>query len=192
MSVAPEYFRGPFTALEYAALPEDSDVRFELQEGHLVMSPSPLFRHQKFVSRLANALDVHAPPSVEVAPDVDVDLQLVPDDQPGFVRRPDVLVVSAAASARQAVEGGLLRAEDVVLAVEVFSPSSRRTDSVIKFAEYLEAGIPHYWTVDLEGRPSLRAFRLTGAAYRDLGAFTGVVELSEPFAVRLDLDALAA
>lgn len=191
MTVAIEYVRGPLTVAQYLALPEDSDVRFELQEGNLVVSPSPTPRHQKFGARLFAALEQQAPSTLVPAPDVDVDLEIVPPTRPGFVRAPDVVVTTAAAAARVDAERDVFRAAEVLLVVEVLSPGSRRTDSMIKFGEYAEAGIPHYWIVDLEGGVSLRAFRLEGNGYSEIGIFTGIVDLDEPFALRLDLDALA-
>ncbi|MGH3611494.1 MAG: Uma2 family endonuclease [Pseudonocardia sp.] len=36
--------------------------------------------------------------------------------------------------------------------MEVLSPGSHRTDHVAKRADYADAGIPHYWIVDLDPR----------------------------------------
>jgi Uma2 family endonuclease len=36
-----------------------------------------------------------------------------------------------------------------LLAVEVISPSSGRTDRVVKRDYYMNAGVPEYWVVDL-------------------------------------------
>ncbi len=95
-------------------------------------------------------------------PGVDVDLRLVASDRPGTVRAPDLIVVNCASYERTCTDGGLLPADDVVLAVEILSPSSRRTDSTIKHDEYSDAGIPHYWIVDIDGRTTLTACHLAG------------------------------
>jgi hypothetical protein len=56
---------------------------------------------------------------------------------------------------------------------------------------YADAGIPHYWIVDITGPVSLVACHLAGSfGYADAGAGTGVFRTSEPFPVRIDLDAL--
>ena len=183
------------TVADYAALPEDPDgVRYELQEGNLVMSPSPVTDHQLCVQRLLVGIVSQVSAEVEVIPDVDVDLQLVPPDQPGTVRRPDVVVVSRAAVERVREERGLLRADEVVLAVEILSRGSRRLDTVVKAAEYADAGIPHYWVVDLGepgDRPQLTAHHLAGGfGYATAGPVRGVFTATEPFPVRIDLDAL--
>jgi Uma2 family endonuclease len=90
-------------------------------------------------------------------------------------------------------EGGILRAADVVLAVEILSPGSARIDRTLKRAEYADAGIPHYWLVDISDRPSLVACHLAGEfGYADAAPATGVFETDAPFPLRLDLDQLAS
>ena len=70
-------------------------------------------------------------------------------------------------------------------------PGSKRTDHVAKRADYADAGIPHYWIVDLDDPISLVACHLDGElGYIDGGAVTGVFDTTEPFPVRLDLGAL--
>ncbi|WP_374758752.1 Uma2 family endonuclease [Tsukamurella ocularis] len=64
---------------------------------------------------------------------------------------------------RVAHAGGLTAA-DVLLAVEILSPGSGRTDRVIKRAEYAVAGIRHYWIGDLDG-PSAEVLTLVDGAY---------------------------
>lgn len=180
-----------FTVTEYAALGEDEHGRWELMEGNLVCSPSPSPDHNTAVLRIAMQLTPQLPGHVEVIPDIDVDLQLVPPDQPGFARRPDVVLAQRSARHRVRAEGGLIRASEVLLVVEVVSPGSRRTDNVVKRAEYADAGIPHYWIVDIDQPVSLLACRLTKRfGYRDAQPVTSAFSTTEPFPVGLDLDAL--
>ncbi|HXV92277.1 MAG TPA: Uma2 family endonuclease [Pseudonocardia sp.] len=181
------------TVAEYAALPEDGDTHYELQEGALVMSPSPIPDHQLCARRLARLLEDQVPDDLDVVPDIDIDLGLVEATQPGFVRRPDLVVVTGAALDRVRKERGLLRASEVVLAVEIVSIGSRRTDHVIKHGEYADAGIPHYWLVDIDDeRPTLTACHLAGEfGYADAPAVTGTFTAEDPFPVRLELDRLA-
>jgi Uma2 family endonuclease len=186
--------RLPLTVADYVARREVSDVRYELQEGAVVMSPSPVPRHQRCVLRLGGRLEVQLPGDLDVFPDVDVDLQLVPPDQPGTVRRPDLAVVTRAGFERREREGGVLHAPEVVLAVEVVSLGSERMDRVVKRDEYADAGIPHYCVVDIGepgDRPRLTAHHLAGEfGYADDGAVAGVFTATAPFPVRIDLDAL--
>ncbi|MEJ7629962.1 MAG: Uma2 family endonuclease [Nocardioidaceae bacterium] len=181
----------PLTVAEYAALPEDGEIRYELQEGILVMAPSLITDHQRCLRRLLRELEDQVPDGLEPIPDVDIDLQLVRPAQPGFVRRPDLVVVTCAAIERTRRERGLLRASDVVLAVEIISPSSRRMDTVVKHGEYADAGIRHYWVVDLDGDVSLTAFHLAGDFdYASAAPSTGIFTAVDPIPVRLDLDGL--
>jgi Uma2 family endonuclease len=181
----------PLTVAEYAALPEDGEIRYELEEGLLVMSPSPVLRHQRALYRLATLLEPQMPDGTEFILDTDLDLQLVEPHRPGFVRRPDLVVVMAEAVAKAEHEGTLLQARDALLVVEIISPGSRRRDTVTKHGEYADAGIPHYWIVDLDDRPSLIACHRAGEfGYADAPPVTGTFTTEDPFPVRLDLDRL--
>ncbi len=183
------------TVADYAALPEDGDgVTHELVEGNLVMSPRPIGVHQLCIQELLHQLRKQVPAPQLAISEIDVDLGLVPPTQPGFVRVPDIVVVPREAPNRQRREGGLFHASEVTLAVEVVSPGSRRLDTVVKRDEYADAGIPHYWIVDLgepDDRITLTAHHLAGEfGYADAGPVSGVFAATEPFPVRIDLDAL--
>ena len=179
------------TIAEYAAFSEDDQQRWELVEGNLVTSPSPAPRHMVALGELFAQLRRQIPERLRVVPDVDLDLQLAADRAPGTARRPDVVVVTSDEYRRVDVEGGLLRASTTVLVVEIILPGSRRTDEVFKRDDYADAGIPHYWIIDLDQPVSLVACHLApGFGYQDLGAVTGEYEAVEPFPVRIDLNAL--
>lgn len=179
------------TVSDYLALPEDGDSRYELMEGVLVMSPSPRPRHNRAALRLAMLLEPQMPDHLAVVFDVDVDLDLAPPDKPGTVRRPDVLVYDKTAGHRVDEEGGSLTASDLTLAVEIVSPGSRRVDNVMKRSEYQDAGIPHYWIVDLDEPVSLLACQLTDdAGYVETAKATGTYTATEPFPVTVGLDGL--
>ena len=176
---------------DYAALSEDDRNRWELQEGSLVLSPSPTPRHMVVAAELYVQLRSQLPGHLRAVPDVDLDVQLAPADQPGTARRPDLVVVEQAEFDRVTRTGGLLRAANTVLVVEIVSPGSRRTDNLVKRGEYADAGIPYYWIIDSEAPISLIACHLAGTfGYQDAGAVTGVYESVEPFPLRVELDAL--
>ncbi len=166
---------------EWDALGEDSSSHAELQEGVLIVSPKPRPEHQRAGGRLFSALDAAAPEQFDVYPEVDVVLDA---RTPATVRAPDVVVVRTGVASRR------ISGTDVVLVVEVLSPGTRRTDLVMKRHEYAEAGIPHYWIVDLDGADvRLEILTLVDGAYESVEA-TGAFEAMAPFAVRVDLDAL--
>jgi Uma2 family endonuclease len=181
----------PLTVDEYIEIGEVEPGYTELEEGRLLLSPSGVWRHNRAGNKLWQAFEAQLPPNLAATTDIDVDLQLAPAEAPGTVRRPDVVVVHREAAERIDREGGILRASDVVLAVEIVSPGSRRLDRRVKRDEYADAGIPHYWIVELDEPMSLLACRLAGEfGYVDGGAVTGTFRTTEPFPVEIDLGAL--
>lgn len=178
------------TSAEFAALPE-MEGRYELQGGSVVMSPSPIPEHQMFIDELSAQLRPQVPPGLKQVLAVDIDLELVPPRRPGYVRVPDLVVVTEEGLRRRKRDGGVLRAAEVVLAVEVHSPSTSRLDRTLKRAEYADAGIPYYWMIDIDGGPSLTACHLAGEfGYADSGPVTGISTAEVPFPVTIDLDEL--
>ncbi|WP_370542190.1 Uma2 family endonuclease [Amycolatopsis sp. FDAARGOS 1241] len=87
----------------------------------------------------------------------------------------------------------MLRADEVLVAVEIVSPGSKRTDHVTKHEEYADAGLPCYWIVDLGDPVSVVACHQAGELdYPDAPAVTGVFATSEPFPANIDLTTLTA
>lgn len=71
--------------------------------------------------------------------------------RPGTITQPDVFVIPP----HTALHADRLEWSDVralLLAIEVISPSSWRSDRVLKRDFYLENGVKEYWIVDLEAR----------------------------------------
>jgi Uma2 family endonuclease len=179
-----------YTVGEYAALGE-TEHRTELQEGLILVSPSPTPDHIVASGELFVQVRTQLPPSVIAIQEVDVDLALVPPGGPGSARRPDLVVVDREALRQCRAAGRMLRAQEVHLVVEIVSPGSHRMDYKIKRVEYADAGIPHYWIVDLDEPVSLLACELTEQfSYVDSGEVTGKFRTGEPFSVDIDLTAL--
>ncbi len=62
---------------------------------------------------------------------------------------------------------------------------------MIKRGEYADAGIPHYWIVDLDDPVTLIDCHLAAEfGYQDPGPATGRFVTTEPFLVSLRLDGL--
>lgn len=170
------------TEREFEALPE-TNRKVEVVDGVIRVSPDPTVAHQIVMARLWAALDRSCPSELLAVPGTDVKLTKT---APLNVRSPDVLVIRKGAER-------MMPPSDVILAVEVISPSTRTQDRVHKANEYALAGIPNYWILDLEGRRiTLAAGRLDEEAHQyQFGAvLTGEVHLTAPFPVDLDLDAL--
>lgn len=182
---------GPMTVAQYAALGETEDGYTELVNGRLIMSPCPRADHNVAGANLLIQLISQLPDDLEVILDMDVNLELAAPDKPGYVRRPDLIVVRRSARKRQRAEGGLIKASEVVLAVETLSPSSRYTDYRAKRDEYAWAGIPFYWIIDLDEPISLAAMHLAGEfGYQEAPAETRVYEAVEPFPLKIQVDRL--
>jgi Uma2 family endonuclease len=153
------------------------DVPFlrELHEGVLYVTPSPGFRHQKAVSRLATVFEPLVPDGFVglVAP---FDYQ--PDDHTTY--EPDYSIWDLAVVERRPLD------VPPVLAVEVLSPNKPEHDLVRKFGGYARFGVPHYWIVNPVGE-TLFAYRLREGRYVEVAQAQGeeLFEVEEPFPVRL-------
>lgn len=181
-----------FTIEEYAQLGETEYGYTELEEGRLLMSPSPVAEHNFASGRLLLQLDPQLPDGLEIIQDIDIDLELAAPDKPGFSRRPDLVIVRKGSRKRQKREGGLLKASEVTIAVEIVSPSSRRTDNIVKRGLFADAGIPYYWIIDIDEPISMLVCHQAGQlGYQDSGAMTGVYQVTDPFPLKVDLDKLA-
>ncbi|MPY85602.1 MAG: Uma2 family endonuclease [Actinophytocola sp.] len=179
------------TVDEYVALGETETGYTELVEGRILMSPSPVPDHNYASGELREQIKHQLPSDFEVIQDVDVNLELVPPGEPGFSRRPDLLIVELGARQRVRREGGMIKASEVRVAIEVVSAGSQRTDYVDKRREYADAEIPHYWIVDLRPPVSLVACRLTeDFGYVDSAEVSDTFTASEPFPVSIDVTRL--
>ncbi|MFD2482339.1 Uma2 family endonuclease, partial [Amycolatopsis albidoflavus] len=140
---------------------------------------------------LAHQLRPHLPDGYKTVAETDVDLELVPPGEPGFSRRPDLMITTKAALARVDHDEDMLRANEILLVVEIVSPGSKRTDYATKHDEYADAGIPFYWILDLDDPISLVACHQAGdLGYQDAPAVTGKFRTTEPFPAEIDLAAL--
>jgi len=167
---------------DWDALPEDNGAHIELQEGALILTPGPLRSHARAAFRIAKQLDDQLPDDLEAIIEFEV---CVDAAYPPTVRIPDVVITRKEGSERR------LDGPDVLVAIEVVSPGSRRTDTVTKRSEYAKATIEHYWIVELGPPVTLTALRLAGEfGYQESPAVTGTFTTSAPVPLRLDLDAL--
>lgn len=128
-------------------LPDDGQ-RYEIIDGVLVVTPSPLSRHQFVLSGLYDAMRAACPDHLRV---VFAPLDVVLGDD--TVLEPDLLVARRDQFDRRGLPA---RPE---LAVEVLSPSTLVIDRGIKREAFERAGVPAYWLVDPDG-PSLTAYEL--------------------------------
>jgi len=169
---------------EWEGLSEDSFRHAELAKGVLVMEPRPAPLHQRVTWRLTDQLDSQLPDELTALPEVEV---IVDARHPTTVRVPDVVVTS---DKRAQENPSRLDAADVLLAVEIVSLGSGRTDRVTKLTEYANAGIPHYWIVDLDKPATLTAYILVAGNYEIVAQVTDTASFSEPAAITIDMRTL--
>jgi Uma2 family endonuclease len=180
--VAPAWMHEQVTAERYATWSEEQCAGIEIVDGMVLVSPGASKRHNRLARLLANALDVAAGPDWNADTDFDVRLQDVPLNN----RRPDVTVYRA-----DTIDVSPTRPEHVLLVVEVVSPGSETTDRIVKADQYAKAGIQFYWRVEqaVTGVPLVYTYILDPAVgrYLDGDVFAGVVKLTAPFTIEIDL-----
>jgi Uma2 family endonuclease len=143
--------RRHWTTADVRALIDESPTawpRYELIGGELIVTPAPGGSHQfaveEILIRLATYLRDEPVGAALFSP---ADLEL----EPGTITQPDVFVIPAGG----APSDNAFRWSDVsslLLAVEVISPSSIRTDRITKRDYYMNAGVPDYLSVDVDAR----------------------------------------
>lgn len=112
-------------------------------------------------------------------------------ERPSYI--PDVTVVRREALGRPR---GVFALEPApLLVVEVISPESRRRDLGEKSDAYFDGGALAYWTVEIPALTSVTASQIVRrqrgrAGWEVLGPERGRVNVTQPFAVQIDLDEL--
>ena len=132
---------------EFQKLPEREGTIYELDEGELLMEPSPALRHNLIRQRIALKLTQFLELKNLGIVVEEMDFRLGPD----IVRNPDVAFITSEHLKtvdldRSPVDGA------PALAVEVISPSNSAQDMAKKTQQYLTAGCKIVWIV----YPSLR------------------------------------
>jgi Uma2 family endonuclease len=119
--------------------------RYELVEGELLVTPSPTALRQRAIQKLWKALDAYLkrnPVGEAFISPFDVELE------PETVTQPDLFVLPMNEVPRVLVE---MPARELLLSVEVLSPSSGRFDKGSKRFLYTRR-VPEYWIVDVDSR----------------------------------------
>jgi Uma2 family endonuclease len=134
-----------WTAATVRVLPDDGN-RYEVVDGELLVTPAPVRRHQRMVGQLFRLLADY------VEREGLGEALCSPADIAAGERtlvQPDLFVVplTAGRPADDWVELG-----ELLLAVEVLSPSTARADRHLKRRLYQREGVPECWIVDLDAR----------------------------------------
>ena len=186
MSVAYEHPIGPNTVDEWLAGEHPTDgSRLELIFGYLHVSPAPSGQHQYIGDELRGVLrdalrkagrsDLYAVTGVGVRISAGMRTALIPD----------VVVLNTKPLAT------CFQADDLELAVEIWSPGNTRAERETKTAVYAGAGVPYFWEVsqDRLGSLTLVTHVLKDGQYiKDLTAVPGaeVTVNAAPVPVTID------
>lgn len=145
----PATIRRRWTLAEVCALIDADPApthRYELVDGELLVTSSPIGPHQRAVRELILDLGLYLRQHpVGALFDSPFDVQLEPES----IVRPDVFVVPPEELAR--LDTGEMPARSLILVIEIISPSSARGDRGPK-RELYQRHVPEYWIVDLDAR----------------------------------------
>jgi len=173
------------TADEYSQL-EDDGCRYELIDGVVCMTPSPVGVHTFVVGEITAQIGafLRKHPLGRVAVGLDVHVGEGPRGRE-LVYRPDVLFLRSE-HVRRGMEFVSVPPD---LIVEVVSVTSRRLDQVTKKADYERFGVAEYWVLDPE-RDAMCFYRLEAGKYVEVQteenifrsvALPGLCSISLPF-----------
>ncbi len=159
---------------EWLSLPE-SNYQVELVDGKVIVN-EPVPRHQRLLVRILSQLLRLCPPGYEVLPSLDWVLR---SSNPALVRAPDLLILPEGFDEPRLTSPPLL-------AVEILSPSTVRTDLIRKRDEYAKAGLQHYLVADPD-EPALAYYALSDGLLREVRPMSAeALELPEPFSGSID------
>ena len=135
-----------YTYADYCAWAPD--VRCELIEGvSYLMSPAPTWRHQGILFELAGQFRNFLKGKPCKAFTAPFDVRLNADTCDDTVLQPDLVVICDRSKLSAT---GCVGAPDMV--IEIISPSTAAHDKVLKFNQYLQAGVREYWIVDPDSK----------------------------------------
>lgn len=152
---------------EFQNLPEEEGKRYELDEGELLMTPSPTFLHNRIRLRIARSLAEFVEPRGLGEITLETDFRLAHNT----VLNPDVALLTLEHLRRIDLTSSPVDGAPV-LAVEVISPRNRPQDMVRKIGHYLGSGCRSVWVV----YPNRNSIKVHSAA--------GVRELESPAVLR--------
>lgn len=163
--------------------PGETSERYELVDGVVLMSPSPMPRHSAAVAELRFQIQAFARPGRKAWVLAQTDVQL----SSGRVYRPDIAVYLAARMP-QLLER-LVTPPDLI--VEVLSPSTMPLDLITKRDDYGGFGVEEYWVVD-PADGSLRAWTRGAGGMMAVDVQGGAFASARLAGLTIDLAALRA
>jgi Uma2 family endonuclease len=172
---------GAWTVADLDALGLDDKIKIEIDNGSLLVSRAPFYKHQRVIFLLGPALEECLGNRHHVVGDVNVRVH------ESDYYRPDLVVTHAGRTPPEL----WWRPEDVSLAIEIESPGTRTYDRVNKLHSYARAGIPAYWRLELSPRLTVVEHRLSDrGTYSLVARHSSALKTDFPGPVSIDLDRL--
>lgn len=166
---------------EYGELPNDGK-RYQILDGELDVTPAPNIMHQRISNRLGWALVAAMQKTdqgeIFYAPtDVVLDRHNIVQPDLVFVRKEHADIVGPA---------NIRGVPDLI--IEILSPSTRRTDVLVKSELYARFGVPMYWIVDPD-LDRIELYELVDRAYQQtqVASSPSVLEVKGFAGLQIDL-----
>jgi Uma2 family endonuclease len=154
-----------YTYSDLLTVPDDGN-RYELFEGELIMTPSPILLHQiasdNLVYKLKQYNEVY-----DIGVIVSAPFDVYFDDE--NVVQPDIIFVSN--ERRSIVEEKRIKGTPDLI-VEILSPRTKDRDYGFKFRKYAEVGVKEYWIADPEGK-TIEVYQLSEKGFELYKSFSG-------------------
>jgi Uma2 family endonuclease len=178
---------GPFTVEDWHALnPRDDGSRLELLWGHWLMNPPPTGHHQHVGTELWLVLRtaLREVGRTDLYVEIGVGVEISTERRTAVI--PDLVVMDTRPV------GKSFRAENIVLAMETWSPGNKTKERTDKADAFAGAGIPHFWTVDQDrfgAVTAITAYQLDNGRYvEEMKAVPGTVTLFDVAGVPVKFD----
>lgn len=173
--------QGFWTEAQYLKLTDQTNHLVEFTDGTIEVLPMPTDQHQVILAYLYGLLLTFLRPSGGKVLFAPLRVRIRADK----FREPDILLVRDANDSRR--QNRYWFGADLV--IEIVSPNDPERDTVVKRADYAEAGIPEYWIVNPENS-TITVLSLEGDAYQEVGVYargdTALSVLLSGFAVSVD------
>lgn len=173
-----------WTDEELDMIPEE--IRYEIEDGILTVSPRPALWHQKFEARLITLLDAQCPEEWTSVPEAEI--RIYEHGKITQSRSPDLMLVPTKITTTEA-DRNWVHPHEIALALEIVSPSSRIGDRITKSALYAEWKIPFYLRIESKPTVALFEYRLDAETghYQSPVQHTNIFETDTPFPLQIDL-----
>lgn len=179
ISMAVAVLKRKYTYQDYLNTPDD--IRYELIEGGLIMTPAPIPRHQRISGRLEFELRKFVTEN-DLGEVFDAPTDIYLDDED--VIQPDILFIP---KERLDIIGEKNIQGAPSLAIEILSESTVYRDRVQKKKLYARFGVKEYWIVDPE-EELMEVYVLKDNTYALFNTYTKDATLTSPLFQGLKID----